>query len=181
MAAAAPGRALALFDYDWSEVDSVADVGGGNGTTLAAILARNPQLRGMLVDRAAVVASATDVLAAAAVADRCQIVAADFFSDVLPRADAYVLPRILHDWGDERAAQVLRNCRRSLADDGRLLIVETVIHDGPEPALRKLFDLHMLVLLGGKERTEDEWQALLAAERFEPRAIADGLIDARPA
>jgi O-methyltransferase domain len=91
-----------------------------------------------------------------------------------------VLSRILHDWDDDQAARILRNCRRSLPDDGRLLIVETVIHDGPDPTLRKLFDLHMLVLLGGKERTEEEWRELLAAERFKPRRIADGLIDARP-
>jgi len=60
-------------------------------------------------------------------------------------------------------------------------VAETVIHEGPDPTLRKLFDLHMLVLLGGKERTEEEWRALLGAERFEPRTIAGGLIDARPA
>jgi SAM-dependent methyltransferase len=92
-----------------------------------------------------------------------------------------VLSRILHDWDDERSAQILRNCRRSLAPDGKLLIVETVVHDGPDPTLRKLFDLHMLVVLGGKERTEAQWRELLAGERFEATQIRDGLIEARAA
>jgi O-methyltransferase len=180
MAAAAPGRSLRLLEYDWSGVARVADIGGGNGTTLAAVLARNPHLHGVLVDRPTVVEAATEVFAAAGVADRCEVVAGDFFTDELPPADAYVLGRILHDWDDERAAGILRNCRRWLPADGRLLLVETVLHDRPDPTLRKLFDLHMLVLLGGKERTEEEWRALLGAEGFEPRAIVDGLIEARP-
>jgi SAM-dependent methyltransferase len=181
MAAAAPQRTRPLLDYDWTGVERVADIGGGTGTTLAAILSAHTHLHGVLVDQPAVVASAGDVLGAAGVADRCEIVAASFFTDELPSADAYVLSRILHDWDDERSAQILRNCRRSLAPDGKLLIVETVVHDGPDPTLRKLFDLHMLVVLGGKERTEAQWRELLAGERFEATQIRDGLIEARAA
>src|SRR5262249_53841270 len=74
--------------------------------------------------------------------------------------------QILHDWDDERAAAILTNCRRSIADDGRLLVHDAVVPSGPEPHYRKLFDLHMLVLLGGKERTSNEWQTLFAGTGF---------------
>jgi hypothetical protein len=120
-------------------------------------------------------------LRAAGVRDRCEIVGADFFADRLPPADAYVLSRILHDWDDSRATAILRNCRRSLDDSGRLLLVEGVVPDGPDPDFRKLFDLHMLVLIGGKERTDSEWRALLAAAGFDVSQMSDGLIEARPA
>ncbi len=135
----------------------------------------------MLFDLPTVVAGANDVLRDARVLDRCDIVGGDFFADSLPSADVYVLSQILHDWNDERAGAILRNCRRTLPDDGRLLLVEQVITDGPESDFAKLFDLHMLVMLGGKERTEKEWRALLAVERFElGQVTAEGLIEARP-
>lgn len=96
-------------------------------------------------------------------------------------ADVYVLAQILHDWDDERARAILRNCRRSLADGGVLLLVEGILLDGPEPDFGKLFDLHMLVLVGGKERTADEWRALLREEAFELMPTGeDGLLEARP-
>jgi SAM-dependent methyltransferase len=182
MAAATPGRVTPLTAYDWSGVGRVADVGGGTGTALAAVLAAHPHLHGVLFDRPDVVAGAEDVLRAAAVVDRCEVVGGDFFNDALPAADAYVLSRILHDWSDEAAAAILRNCRRTLADGGRLLLVEGVVPDDTEPAWLKLFDLHMLVLLGGKERTAEEWRGLLAGEGFELREVTPGgLLEARPA
>jgi SAM-dependent methyltransferase len=181
MAAGTRGRVAALLGYDWTGVERVADIGGGNGSALVALLSSNPHLRGVLFDLPTVVARANDVLRDARVLDRCDIVRGDFFADSLPSADVYVLSQILHDWNDERAGAILRNCRRTLPDDGRLLLVEQVITDGPESDFGKLFDLHMLVMLGGKERTEKEWRALLAVERFELGQItAEGLIEARP-
>ena len=182
MAAGAQGRAATLVDHDWSGVERVADIGGGNGAALAIILSSHPHLRGVLFDLPTVVEAADDVLRAAGVRDRCDVVAGDFFTDPLPPADAYVLSQILHDWDDERAGAILRNCRRTISDDGRMLLVERVVPDGPEPSFSKLIDLHMLILVGGKERTAAEWRELLAAERFDLRGITEsGLIEARPA
>lgn len=181
MAAGSQGRVADLLSYDWTGIERVADIGGGNGAALGVVLASNPHLRGVLFDLPTVVVAADEVLRDAGVLDRCDIVGGDFFTDSLPPADVYVLSQILHDWNDERASAILRNCRRTLADDGRLLLVEGIVPDGPEPDFGKLFDLHMLVLVGGKERTESEWRALLAQERFEFRQVTpDGLIEARP-
>jgi SAM-dependent methyltransferase len=119
----------------------VVDVGGGNGTALAAILAANPQLSGAVVDLPSALDASPEVLAQADVAKRCALVSGNFFTDPLPSADVYVLSQILHDWNDERAAAILRNCRRSITDGGRLLVVDAVVPSGPEPHFTKLFDL----------------------------------------
>jgi SAM-dependent methyltransferase len=166
MAAGARSRLAALVEHDWTDARHVVDVGGGNGTALAAILGTNPHLTGTLFDLQSALGGAPPILADAGVAERCELVSGNFFVDPLPPADVYVLSQILHDWDDERAAAILRNCRRSIADDGRLLVHDAVVPAGPEPHYRKLFDLHMLVLLGGKERTNDEWQTLFASTGF---------------
>lgn len=147
--------------YDFSDRGMVVDVGGGNGKLLAAILASNVHLRGMLFDLPHVVASATPLLAAAGVADRCQPIAGDFFEAVPSGGDAYILAQILHDWDDDRSRTILQNCRAAMAPTGRMLIVELVVPPGDEPSLSKLLDLHMLVLLTGRERTETEYRDLL--------------------
>lgn len=182
MAAGARGRAAALVEFDWTGVERVADIGGGNGAALAAVLAAHRGLRGVLFDLPTVVEGAAAVLSAAGVQERCDVIAGDFFADDLPRADVYILSQILHDWNDERAGAILENCRRSLTEHDRLLLVERVLEDGPDSGFDKLFDLHMLVLVGGKERTETEWRGLLAEHRFELERITDtGLVEARPA
>lgn len=181
MASGAELRSQLLVGFDWTGFESVADIGGGNGTALAAVLSVHPHLRGTLFDLPGVVARAPEVLRAAGVDARCLVVAGDFFEDPLPPADVYVLARILHDWNDERAGAVLRNCRRSITDAGLLLLAEGILPDGPEPDFGKLFDLHMLVLVGGKERTLAEWRALLEQGGFELLpASEDGLLQARP-
>ena len=179
MASGAAGRAQALLEFDWSDVRTVVDVGGGNGTALAAVLAANPHLQGTLFDLPTVVPSAHSVFDEAGVADRCKLVGGDFFVDPLPVADVYVLAQILHDWNDDGAGRILRNCRRSLGG-GLLLLAEGVLADGPGPDFGKLFDLHILMLAGGKERTEREWRDLLAKEGFTllPES-EDGLLQAR--
>jgi O-methyltransferase domain len=175
----------AALGYDWGHAGLVADIGGGNGTLLAAVLAVHPHLRGVVLDLPHVVAEAPPVLEQAGVADRCETLGADFFADDLPPADTYVLARILHDWDDERAAAILRNCRRSIAGNGRVLIVEQVMPAGNEPTYAKLVDLIMLTMAGGKERTEGEWRSLLAEGGFELVGItgdpATCLIEAAPA
>jgi SAM-dependent methyltransferase len=179
MSSGAAARAAALLAFDWSSVGSVADVGGGSGTALAAVLAANPHLHGTLFDLPTVVSRAEDVLEREGVRDRCELVGGSFFTDPLPHADVVVLAQVLHDWDDDRARRILANCRRSIGD-GILLLAEGVLPDGPERDFGKLFDLHMLVLVGGKERTERDWRDLLATEGFELLpASRDGLLQAR--
>lgn len=181
MASGAQSRAAALLSYDWSRVRRVADIGGGNGAALSILLSSHPHLHGVLFDQANVVDTAAARLRAAGVRDRCHIVAGDFFADELPGADVYVLSQILHDWNDERAGAILHNCRRLITASDRLILVEEIIPDGPEPHFARLLDLHMLVLLGGQERTETQWRTLLARARFQLREITPhGLIEAEP-
>jgi SAM-dependent methyltransferase len=148
--------------YDFSPIRTVADVGGGKGTLLAAILHAHSHLHGILFDRQTVVADAADVLRAAGVAERCDIVSGDFFRGVPERADVYILANVLHDWDDADSVRILASCRRSMAKDGRVLIVERLIPDDPAEAVPTLLsDLNMLVFTGGRERTNAEYGQLL--------------------
>jgi SAM-dependent methyltransferase len=149
--------------YDFSDLRSVVDVGGGQGTLLAEILGRHCHLRGTVFESAAVAARAEAVLDRADLADRCELLAGDFFEKVPTGADCYVLANVLHDWDDERAVDILRNCRQSMARGGRVLIVERLIPDPPGDAVPALLsDLNMLVITGGQERTTAEYARLLA-------------------
>jgi hypothetical protein len=154
-AAFAPSVAAA---YDFSEVRTVVDLGGGNGTLLAEILRRHGHLQGVLLETPAVAARAEVVLNAAELAARCRVLAGDFFERVPAGADRYVLANVLHDWDDSRSVRIRRNCRRAMARTGRVLVVERLIpEDGSDPVPTLLSDINMLVLSGGKERTNAEY------------------------
>jgi hypothetical protein len=173
MTATSATRAAALLaTRDLVSVGTVVDVGGGQGRHLAALLAAVPSLRGILADRPGVIVGAPEVLAAAGVTDRCAVVAADFFVAVPTGGDAYVLSQIIHDWPDEEALAILRVCHQAMAPGARLWLLERVmpLGDQIEPDLA-LFDLAMLTLLGGKERTAAEYRALLAAAGFTQVAV----------
>ena len=152
--------------YDFSRFGVLADVGGGVGSLLAAILAANPSLRGMLFDQSQVVANAGPLLEGAGVADRCEVVGGSFFEAVPEGADAYLLKSVIHDWDDAEAVGILRKCREAMTDMGRLLVVEPVLRAGNVPDPAKYMDLNMLVMLGGRERTADEFRSLLAEAGF---------------
>jgi hypothetical protein len=170
-------------EYDFSRMRTVADVGGGKGTLLAAVLRANGHLHGVLFDRPTVTAGAADVLAAADAADRCEIVGGDFFASVPAGADGYILANVLHDWDDARAIEILGNCRRVMAGDGRVLIVERLIADDPAAAVPVLLsDLNMMVFTGGLERTNAEYRELLTRAglkpgRVQPVAAPYGIIE----
>jgi hypothetical protein len=164
--------AAILASYDFAGIDTLVDVGGGRGSLLAAVLNAHPGMRGVLVDRPEVVPGATQYLAEAGLNGRSAVAVCDFFAAVPGGGDAYVLKSVLHDWDDERALTILRNCRRAMPNHGRLLVVEWVIPPGNTPSFGKLLDLLMLVWTpGGKERTVDEFRALLAAAGFELTGI----------
>jgi hypothetical protein len=152
--------------YDFSGISVLADVGGGEGGLLAAILAANPGLRGVLFDQSHVVATAGALLERAGVADRCEVIGGSFFEAVPAGADAYLLKSIVHDWDDNVVIEILRTCRKAIAGTGRLLVVEPIIRPGNEPDSAKFSDLNMLVMLGGRERTADDFGRLYAEAGF---------------
>src|SRR5688572_13450901 len=160
-----PAYIAALVEaYDFSRFERIVDVGGGHGAKLLAILSANPRLRGTLYDLPAVVAGALAV-PRGDVGDRCEIVGGDFFEGVPAGADAYLLSGIIHDWDDEAALKILRNCRRAIRPDGRLLLVETALTPSSDPS-RALMDVLMMILTGGRERTEAEFRSLLRDAGF---------------
>jgi hypothetical protein len=168
------GRSMrAVLDaYDLSDVGTLADVGGGLGTNLAAALGRYPVMRGVLFDQPHVVARARPVLEAAGVSGRCAVEGGDFFEAAPGGADAYLLGHILHGWDDIRAGLILDTLRRAMPAGAKLLLVEYVLPEGDGQAFGKLLDLHMMVLLGGLERTEAEYRRLFAAHGFRLTRVA---------
>jgi hypothetical protein len=163
------GVAKIAETYDFGRFSVVADLGGGQGRLLSAILQRYPDLKGVLFDIPAAVESAAELLEAHHVADRVERVPGSFFESVPAGADVYVMKAILHDWDDSDCVDILRRIRRALDDkpDGRLVLVECVVPPLNEWHYSKLMDISMLVNLGGKERTLEEWRTLLASAGFE--------------
>jgi hypothetical protein len=153
--------------YDFPERGTVVDVGAGHGTLVAAILGANPELRAVVFDTAGVVDGARSWLAGGDLTERCQFVGGDFFESVPRGGHVYALSHILHDWDDDRALRILRNCRAAMADDARLAVCEMVVPSGPEPHLSKLLDIEMLVNTGGRERTLEEYERLYSEAGFE--------------
>src|SRR5215469_4677369 len=169
-AAFAPSVAVG---YDFSDVRTVVDVGGGRGLLLAEILRGHRHLQGTLFELPDVAAGAGAVLAEAGVTDRSEVVAGDFFDGVPAGADCYILANVLHDWDDAKAAEILAGCRRAVAGHGRVLIVERLIPDDPAQAVPVLLsDINMLVLSpGGRERTNAEYGTLMRAAGLRPGPI----------
>jgi hypothetical protein len=148
--------------YDFSGFKTLADIAGGHGYLLAQILKANPDLKGVLFDVPSVIAGADSILKKQGVAGRVEKVSGDFFESV-PRADAYIMKHIIHDWDDERSVRILSNIRTAMPADGKVLIVETVVPEGNQPHYSKLLDLEMLTSPGGIERTAQEYSGLLGA------------------
>jgi O-methyltransferase domain len=165
-------KAERLAELDWEHGQTVVDVGGGNGALLVDLFRRRSGLHGIVFDL-----PETD-RDESALGDHIEFVEGSFF-DSVPPGDVYVLSAIIHDWDDDRAATILRNIRDAAAPDARVLIPESVVPPGNEPDGAKWLDLLMLVLAGGRERTEPEWRALLEGAGLEPVSIENGLIEAR--
>jgi len=162
--------------WDFSRRRVVADLGGGGGSLISAILKNHANLSGMLVDRQLSVEAAAPRLAEDGLAERCKLIAADLLESVPAGADVYAMKHVLHGYNDDVAIKLLKNCRAVIPPDGALLIIEFVLPDvisQPNPSLEFLLmsDLNMMVVTGGKERSPAEWKPLLAAGGFEMRRI----------
>lgn len=177
-------RLLPLTELDWSAVCTVVDVGAGDGSLLSTLLTAHGHLRGVAIDLPAVIDRTRRRFADDGLEARTQCLTGDFFSELPAGADRYVLAQILHDWPDDRAVDILRVCRAAMAPSAELVIVEQVIVGDGQPHPARLLDLHMLALLGGRERTETQWRAMLVAAGFHlERVIAGGrssMLVARP-
>lgn len=155
-----------IAGYDFSGIERIVDVAGGQGQLISAILKANPQMKGILFDVPVVIEKARQLLAAAGLADRCELATGNFFEAVPGGGDAYIMKHIIHDWDDERALQILRNCHRVMRVGDKVLLVEMVIPQGNEPNPGKFLDLEMLLYTGGCERTQEEYRDLLDRAGF---------------
>jgi hypothetical protein len=152
-----------LDHYDFKQFRHIVDVGGGDGTLLAAILVRCPEVKGTLLDLSHVVAGADAVFAHAGVADRASVVRGSFFHEVPRCGNAYLLKHIVHDWEDEEAIAILRACRSAAAPGSKIILVERVMGASNQAADATFADLNMMVNAGGRERTREQFIDLLAA------------------
>ncbi len=174
-----------LAAYSFAGARCIVDVGGAHGAFLAAALEQAPKARGILFDQAQVVAEADSVLGQFGVADRVQCIAGDFFGELPPHGDVYLLKHILHDWNDEECVRILRRVRDAMAPDGRVVVAELPLpEEGEATPMGVMLDLNMLVMLGGRERTAAEYAALfeqagLHLERVIPTAAPIAVIEAR--
>ncbi|MEV8598865.1 methyltransferase [Streptomyces griseoviridis] len=152
-------RGAIVEAYDFPRTGRIVDVGGGDGTLLAAVLTARPLTTGVLFDLPHVVERTC--LGEAGLTERCEVVGGDIFGDLPAGGDLYLMKSVLHGWSDADAVRILRGCRQAMKPDGRLLLIERVIPAGDAPHTSKAFDFAMHVMAGGQERTGEEYTRLL--------------------
>ena len=153
-------------DYDFSSFRKIVDVAGGQGGLISSILKAHPTMQGVLFDLPQTIENAKAFIEAQGVTSRCELVGGNFFESVPSGGDAYIMKSIIHDWDDEKAIAILKNCHKAMVENGKLLLVEMVIGPGNQTSLGKFIDLAMLVMACGCERTEAEYRALFEASGF---------------
>jgi len=156
-----------LQSYDFSEMKTLLDIGGGNGSNITSILNKYPDMQGTLFDLPHVVERAQPHIEQSGLSNRCHLVGGSFFESVPEGADAYFMRHIIHDWDDEKSLTILRNCHTAMPENSKLLVVDSVIPAGNEPFAGKFLDLVMLLIPGGKERTAEEFRSLFEQAGFE--------------
>jgi ubiquinone/menaquinone biosynthesis C-methylase UbiE len=177
--------AAMLDAYDFSGIETLADIGGGNGSLLAAVLQRYPNLKGILYDLGHVTERARQAIQAFGLEKRCSVVEGNFFESVPKGADAYLMRHVIHDWTDEQSVQILSNCRKVMPPNGRILLVEFSVPAANEASLGKDADMIMLCFPGGMERTEEEYRVLFEQSGFRlnkvtPTRSAVCVVEGRP-
>ena len=156
----------ALEAFDFSGIGTLVDVAGGHGHVLTSILQRYPGMRGVLFDLDHVIAGAVPRIRQLGLEDRCAATSGDFFKAVPEGGDAYIMKHIIHDWDDERAITILRNIRNAMKPGGRVILLDSVLAPGNGPDFGKLIDIEMMLLPGGRERTEAEFRSLFERAGF---------------
>jgi C-methyltransferase len=178
--------AVVVTSYDFAAHRTIVDVGGGQGAMLAALLAATPGSQGVLYDVPRVVAAAPDLLRTNKIADRVRIVEGSFFDSVPSGGDAYLLKNIIHDWADDKALQILRNVRAAAGSRATVLLVEMVVRENGRDGPANWVDLEMLLNLGSRERTADEYRLLLQQAGFRmtrvvptasPLSVVEAVVD----
>jgi O-methyltransferase domain len=147
--------AAILPAYDFSQFATVADIAGGRGHLVRAILKSSPKMQGILFDQPHVVAEVVPEKV-----EKLTVIGGNFFADTMPKADAYLLMNIIHDWADAESITILTSIRRDMPPHARVLIIETVVPPTPGPHLSKELDIAMMALPGGMERTQEEYVGL---------------------
>jgi hypothetical protein len=162
MVAKAHGQVAGVMaSYDFLRFGSIGDIGGGSGHLLQAILDAVPAAKGILFDLPHVIEEAAGIAS-----ERLTLQPGDFFKDALPSCDAYLLMEIIHDWADEESVAILQAVRRAAPPHATLLLIERIVPNDPGPDWSKILDIHMLALLGGRQRTQQEYAALLDQTGF---------------
>lgn len=157
-----------LVAYDFSSIDTLVDIGGGQGGLITTILQRYPSLKGMLFEQPAMLEKANSLIEQRNLQSRCELIGGDFFESIPVTADAYLLKNILHDWDDQKSVKILQNCRASMAGQkGRLLVIEKVMVDNQTPWRVMFSDIKMLMLLEGRTRTVEEFKSLFKLAGFQ--------------
>lgn len=146
--------------YDFSQFNTLMDVGGGHGSLLLEILKSAPALKGIIFDMPGVSLEEKNLFKEAVVSGRCSTMEGSFFDALPGGADAIIMKSIVHDWNDEKARSILKNCREAVGSGGKVLVCEFLLPGKNEPSVMKLIDLEMLAISGGHERTEQEFRAL---------------------
>ncbi len=158
-----------LDAYDFSGIHTLMDVAGGHGFVICEILRRYPEMKGIIFDIAPVIEGAKCRVCDLKLDHRCEAIAGDFFTEIPAGADAYYFQHIIHDWNDEKALTILRNTHKALegVPNGRIIVVDCVLPENSDPHFGKLLDLEMLLMPGGRERTEQEFHALFSQAGFQ--------------
>jgi len=163
------GAGPAILDvYDFTGIETLVDVAGGHGLLLTSIVQKYPSMKGVVFDLPHVVGGAKERIEQLGLSNRCEAVGGDFFKSV-PQGDAIIMKHIIHDWDDDRAIAILKNCHKALSDKGssaRLLLVEWLLAGRNQPDVSKVMDVEMLMLPGGRERTEEQYGHLFDRAGF---------------
>jgi hypothetical protein len=152
---------LIVAAYDWSRFERIGDIGGGRGHLLRAVLEAAPRASGTLFDLPQVVAQSTGLASA-----RLALHPGDFFKDALPACDAYLLMEVIHDWGDAESVAILKAIRKAARPQAKLLLIEQIVPEDSGPHWTKLLDIHMMAFFAARQRTRQEYEALLRSGGF---------------
>ncbi len=185
----ARASAALIANYDFSGIRKAVDVAvlGGYGNTLIPLLRAHSAMQGALYDLPFVIDGAKPVIAASGIGDRCELLEGHCLHSVPEGGDLYIMMFVIHNWDDQRAIKILQNCRESMAEGGKVLLVEMVMPSGNDPFVGKFVDLESLLTTpGGYERSETQYRSLLAAAGYEitriiPTQTANSIIEAVPA